>query len=214
MTRSRVARVAVAGVLAIAAAAAIAWWMGPERAPATTAGGGDASRPIVASASVGGPFELVDQTGLTVTDQTYRGSFTLVYFGFTFCPDVCPTELASMSRAMEILGDGSEQVVPILITIDPERDDVAAMADYVSLFHPRLVGLTGSVQQIADAAESYRVFYAKVEDPDMTYYLMDHSAFVYLMDPDGQNLAVFPPGTQPETMAEEMRRHLPSPAQS
>lgn len=157
-------------------------------------------------ALVGGPFELVAQDGTTVTEETFRGDYMLIYFGFTFCPDVCPTELQVMSAALDLLGDDAGKVQPILISIDPERDTVETMADYVRHFHPRLMGLTGTPEQIATAARAYRVYYAKAEDPDSsTGYTMDHSSIVYLMGPEGEFLAHFGPGTSPEKMAAKIR---------
>jgi protein SCO1 len=155
---------------------------------------------------IGGPFELVAHDGSVVTDESFRGSFMLIYFGFTYCPDVCPTELQVMSGALDLLGDNAEKVRPLLITIDPERDTVEAMAQYVSNFHPRLMGLSGTAEQIAAAASAYRVYYEKVEDPNSNAeYTMDHSSVVYLMDPDGSFVAHFGPGTGSEKMAEKIQ---------
>ncbi|MEQ9518263.1 MAG: SCO family protein [Parvibaculum sp.] len=153
-------------------------------------------------ALVGGPFELVAHTGKTVTQADFAGQYMLIYFGFTFCPDVCPTELQVMSSALDILGDEGANVTPILITIDPERDTVDAMARYVANFHPRLLGLTGTPEQIATAASAYRVYYQKVTDEaSAAAYTMDHSSVVYLMGPDGTFIKHFGPGTSPEKMA-------------
>jgi len=163
------------------------------------------------TALIGGPFSLVDQTGKPVTDADYRGRFMLVYFGFTFCPDVCPTELQAMTTALDQLGPDAGKVQPIFVTIDPERDTVAQVAPYVSMFHPRLVGLTGTKEQVADAARAYRVYYSKVPNKDdETYYTMDHSSFVYLMGPDGKFVEAFSHGTTPDKMAETIRAHLKS----
>jgi protein SCO1/2 len=157
-------------------------------------------------ALIGGPFELVDHAGAAVTDQTWADKPLLVFFGYTYCPDVCPTELSVISNAMDLLGDDTD-VVPLFITVDPARDTVQAMADYVGHFHPRMVGLTGTPEQIAAAAKAYRVYYAKGsgEGDD---YLMDHSSFVYLMDRDHRYLAHFPPNTDPEAMAKRIRELL------
>jgi protein SCO1/2 len=158
--------------------------------------------------SLGGPFTLVDQSGQTVTDQNFAGRWRLVYFGYAFCPDVCPTELGVMAAAVDLLGPQGDQVVPLFITIDPARDTPAALADYVTRFHPRLVGLTGSPEQVADVARKYRVYFAKAENRDMTTYLMDHSSFIYLVGPDGRVRELFRPGTAPETIAAALRRSL------
>jgi protein SCO1 len=161
------------------------------------------------AALIGGPFELVMQDGSTVTDETFKDELMLIYFGFTFCPDVCPTELQIMSTALDLVGEDAAQVRPILITIDPERDTVEAMAQYVAHFHPRMTGLTGTPEQIAAAAKAYRIYYERVEDPSSNAaYTMDHSSIVYLMDKDGQFITHFGPGTKPEKMADTIRAAL------
>lgn len=157
---------------------------------------------------LGGPFTLLDHTGRSVTEADFAGRYMLVYFGFTFCPDVCPTELGTMAAAIDELGEEGERVTPALVTIDPERDTPEALADYVSRFHPRMVGLTGTPEQIAAAARAYRVYYAKVSRPEMTQYLMDHSSFIYLVGPDGRVRALFRPQTPPEAIAEAVRGHM------
>lgn len=159
-------------------------------------------------AQVGGPFTLVNQDGETVTEETYRGKYMLIYFGFTFCPDVCPTELGFMTAALDQIGDKAEKVQPIFITIDPERDTPEVMARYVKLFSPRLVGLTGTPEQIDNVAKSYHVFYRKAEDEHSTDYTMDHSSIVFLMGPDGEYLKLFPPQTPPDKMAETIASHI------
>jgi len=164
--------------------------------------------PVVSSgvAQVGGPFTLVDQTGKSVTDKDLLGRYSLIYFGFTFCPVICPTELQVMAGAMDALGPKAENVTPILISIDPERDTPEVLAPYVKQFHPRLVGLTGTPEQIAVAAKAYRVYYNKVVDESSSAeYTMDHSSIVYLMDPQGKFVAFFPSGTAPEKMAERIQ---------
>jgi protein SCO1/2 len=158
--------------------------------------------------ALGGPFRLVNQTGRMVTEADFAGRFMLVYFGFTFCPDVCPTELGTMVAALDELGDAAARVVPVFITVDPERDTPEAMADYVARFDPRLIGLTGTPEQIAAAARAYRVFYAKVQRPEMTEYLMDHSSFIYLVGPNGRVRSLFRPQTSPEAMARAIRAQL------
>lgn len=167
-------------------------------------GGSSAGAP-----SVGGPFTLVNHHGETVTEQDFRGRFMLLYFGFTFCPDVCPTELGVMAAAVKALGEKGEQVTPVLITIDPERDTPEVMARYVALFHPRLVGLTGSPEQVDAAARAWHVYYAKVEDESVSEaYTMDHSSIVFLMGPGGEYLKLFRPQTPPDEMAREIAKYL------
>ncbi|MDE1172476.1 MAG: SCO family protein [Parvibaculaceae bacterium] len=158
---------------------------------------------------IGGPFRLTNQNGESVTEQNFQGKFMLVYFGYTFCPDVCPTELQIMTSALGELGTDASNVVPIFVTVDPEHDTVAVMADYVKHFSPRLVGLTGTAEQIAAAAKAYRVFYQKVTDDSATGgYSMDHSSIIYLMGPDGRFIEHFGPGTTPEQMAAGIRKYL------
>jgi cytochrome oxidase Cu insertion factor (SCO1/SenC/PrrC family) len=159
-------------------------------------------------ALIGGPFELVDQNGNRVTDQTFKGKLMLIYFGFTYCPDACPTALGVMSAAIDKLGPAGDRVVPILITVDPERDTPAVLKDYVSNFHPRMVGLTGTAEQIAQAAKVYRVFYQKAPGASSGEYLMDHTTLVYLMDENGKYITHFGPDATPDQMAEEIRKRL------
>ena len=157
---------------------------------------------------VGGPFELTDHTGQHRTDADYRGKFLLIYFGYMFCPDICPTDLQAMASAIDLLGESGELVQPLFITVDPERDTPARLATYVPAFHSRLVGLTGSASQIKKVAVAYKVYYAKVNDPRSTDYILDHSAFTYFVDSEGRYLGFFPPGTTAERMIEIVRPHL------
>jgi protein SCO1/2 len=151
--------------------------------------------------SLGGPFTLVDQAGRTVSEKDFAGRWMLVYFGYAYCPDVCPTELGVMAHAMDLLGARADRVVPVFITVDPARDTPAALADYVGRFHPRMQGLTGTPDQVAAAARQYRVYFSKVENRDTTGYLMDHSSFIYLVGPDGKVRALFRPEMKPEDIA-------------
>jgi len=151
--------------------------------------------------ALGGAFSLTDQTGQAVTERDYAGRWMLVYFGYAFCPDVCPTELGTMAAAMDSLGAAAERVTPVFISVDPQRDTPAALADYVPRFHPRLQGLTGTPEQIAEVARRYRVYYARVQRPDMTDYLMDHSSFIYLVGPDARVRSLFRPELRPEAIA-------------
>ncbi len=158
---------------------------------------------------VGGPFELVDHTGHISTERDFRGKLMLVYFGFTYCPDVCPTDLQAIGLAMDRLGSDADNVQPLFITVDPERDTSQHLADYVSLFHPRLIGLTGSPDAIRKAADAYKVYSAKVPlGKDRGDYTVDHTAFIYLMDRNGDYLGFFPPGTSADRMVEIIRPHL------
>jgi cytochrome oxidase Cu insertion factor (SCO1/SenC/PrrC family) len=154
---------------------------------------------------IGGPFALIDQNGMRRTNADFRGKLMLVYFGFTYCPDVCPTDLLQMTLAMDQLGQAGEMVQPVFITVDPERDTAEHLRGYMSLFHPRFVGLTGDAIAIQAAAGAYRVYYKKVERDDSSDYTVDHSAFIYLMGRDGEYLGFFPPGTSAERIAETIR---------
>jgi protein SCO1/2 len=159
------------------------------------------------NASVGGPFTLVDQDGAVVTEQDFAGRLMLVYFGYTFCPDVCPTTLQTMSVAMEQLGDDAKDVAFVFVTLDPKRDTVAQMKRYVDLFEPGPVGLTGSDEQVAAAAKAYRVYY-NANDEQGDDYLVDHSSFIYLMDREGRYLSHFGPTATPEEMAGKIEEAL------
>lgn len=153
--------------------------------------------------SIGGPFTLVDQRGETRRDSDFRGRYMLVYFGYTFCPDICPTTLQSMVTALDGLEpELQERITPILITIDPERDTPERLAEYVASFHPRLQGLTGQPEQVAAAARAYRIYFAKAAgDGSTTDYLMDHSSIIFLMDPEGAYVTHFSHQTPPQKMA-------------
>lgn len=162
-------------------------------------------------ALIGGPFKLTDHHGKTVTDQDFRGKFMLVFFGYTYCPDICPTELQVMATALNSLGAEGERITPAFVTVDPQRDTPEQLANYVQSFHPRLVGLTGSAEEIAAVAKAYRVYYAKADGGDTAAdYLMDHSAFVYLMGPDGKYVTHFPYGVTADKMAAELSKQLAS----
>jgi cytochrome oxidase Cu insertion factor (SCO1/SenC/PrrC family) len=162
-------------------------------------------------ALIGGPFTLTNQKGERVTEETFRGKYMLISFGYTSCPDVCPAELQLMANAMDLLGAKSEKVTPIFITVDPERDTVPHIAAYVENFHPRMVGLTGSAEEIKAAASAYRVYYAKAEGASTAGgYLMDHSTFIYLMDPQGQYVTHFPYSTTREKLADGIAKAIGS----
>lgn len=159
--------------------------------------------------TIGGPFRLTDHTGERRSDRDFRGRLVLLYFGFTFCPDVCPTDLWSMSEAVRDLGEDGDEVELLFVTLDPGRDTVDHLSGYVPLFHPRLIGLTGSDEEIAAVADAYRVYYSKARlcdgDDD---YTVDHSAFIYLLDRDGSYVGFFPPMTSPDRIAEIVRLRL------
>jgi protein SCO1/2 len=157
---------------------------------------------------IGGPFDLIDQTGRRRTDADLRGKLLLLYFGYTYCPDVCPTDLMAIAAAVDQLGPAGENIQPLFITIDPERDTVEQLAGYVGAFHSRLIGLTGPPEQIRKAALAYKVFYARVPAPDGTDYAIDHTSFIYLVGRDGKYLGFFPPNTPAERLVEIVHQHL------
>jgi cytochrome oxidase Cu insertion factor (SCO1/SenC/PrrC family) len=162
---------------------------------------------------IGGPFALTDQNGTRRTDADFRGKLMLVYFGFTYCPDICPADLQAIGLALDKLGHDGERVQPLFVTVDPERDTAEHLAEYVPLFHPRLIGLTGSLEAVRRAADAYKVYFAKVPTgKEASDYTVDHTAFIYLMDRDGNYLGFFPPGTTADRMAETIRPRLAEPA--
>jgi len=195
---SRLAAI-VAGV-AIAVVVVLAWrhYLAP---PAATVSRGP---------TIGGPISLVDQDGKPVTGADFRGHFVLVYFGYTFCPDVCPTSLSTMADAIDLLGEDGKKVIPVFITVDPERDTPEQLKMYVSHFHPRMVGLTGTLEQVKAAAKAYRVYFAKVHEDgaDADDYVMDHTSIIYLMGPDGTFRAHFSYDAGPEAIAKRIREFL------
>ena len=171
------------------------------------------SPPVQQSSSdvpIGGPFEMVDHTGKTVTDKTYLGKHMLVYFGFTYCPDICPTELQVIANALDQLSPAElREIKPLFVTVDPERDTVAEMAGYVEHFHDELTGLTGSVEQVSQMADAYRVWFKKMDDEESTAgYTMEHTNIVYLMGPDGKYRDHFTFNVKADEMAERISSRL------
>ena len=158
-------------------------------------------------ADVGGPFQLTDQHGKRTGDQDFRGRYMLIYFGYSFCPDVCPTTLAVIAQALDKLGDRSHQVVPVFITIDPERDTPKVLADYMKAFGPSFVGLTGSAAEIKDVEKRYRVYAVKKPLPGGSYG-MDHSSVIYLMGPDGKMVSFYDEAVSPDELAKDLRAKI------
>ena len=156
-------------------------------------------------APVGGPFDLIDQAGRRRTDVDFRGKLVLLYFGYTHCPDVCPTELQALSLALDMLGPAGAAVQPLFITLDPERDTPTHLADYVTAFHPRLVALTGPNADIRKVALAYKVYFARNSLTHGGDYAVDHTGFIYLVGKDGRYLGFLPPGSSPEQIAEAVR---------
>jgi protein SCO1 len=159
------------------------------------------------TALIGGPFSLSDTEGKRVADSDFRGKFMLVFFGYTHCPDVCPTELQNMADMLAKLGNGAKEVAPVFISVDPARDTPEALSAYIRNFSPQIVGLTGSPDEIASVAKAYRVYFKKA-DGGADNYTVDHSVFVYLMDREGKYLTHFMFNTPPDTMAAAVKKYL------
>lgn len=157
------------------------------------------------TAPVGGPFTLPDSGGRSRSLGEFRGKVVLLYFGYTSCPDVCPTDLQVIARAIELLGTDGDGVQPIFVTLDPERDTPEVMGAYASAFHPRFVALRGTEDQVRGVATAYKTFFEKVTPPGSGTYFIDHTAFTYLLDRTGAYVAFIPPGTNAERMAAMVR---------
>jgi protein SCO1/2 len=164
-------------------------------------------RGVAAPASIGGPFQLTDQSGQAVTDKAMLGKPTLIFFGFTHCPDICPTSLFEMSEVLRAMGKDADRVNAYFVSVDPERDTAATMKDYLSSFDPHLKGLTGTPDAVAKVISSYRVYAKKVPLKDGDY-TMDHTALIYLMDRDGKFIAPFNLKRKPEEAALDLKRYL------
>ena len=154
---------------------------------------------------LGGPFSLTDQNGQQRSDSEFRGKYMLVFFGYTFCPDVCPTTLAVMAAALDKMGAGADRIVPIFISIDPDRDKPEVLKAYLSAFGPRFVGLTGTEDEIAATAKAYRV-YVQAHKDDGANYTVDHSGVVYLMDKSGAFLANYSLDASPDKLAADLTK--------
>jgi cytochrome oxidase Cu insertion factor (SCO1/SenC/PrrC family) len=157
---------------------------------------------------IGGPFTLTDHSGRRRSDSEFRGKLMLIYFGYTTCPDICPTDLMTIAQAIDALGALGEAVQPIFITVDPERDTVPRLADYVSSFHPRLIGLTGTPAEIRNVALAYKAYYVKRETEHGEDYTIDHTGVTYLVGRDGRYLGFVPPQTNAERLVEVIRGQL------
>lgn len=158
---------------------------------------------MMAAAPIGGPFTLVDHNGRTVTDQTFRGRWMLVFFGYTRCPDACPMALSEMSQALDALGPLAERVQPLFVSVDTERDTPETMRGFFDAFDPRILGLAGSAEQVAAAARAYRAFYRRVDQG--SDYTMDHSTLLYVMGPDGRYVTAFNHQTGGDVVGQRLR---------
>ncbi|HLW29055.1 MAG TPA: SCO family protein [Kiloniellales bacterium] len=199
----RAAIIFAVGLLILIVGLALPWWL--QR-------GSDGGVSMVGEPAIGGSFELVDQHGNTLRDTDFHGRYVLIFFGYTYCPDFCPQTLLTVTEALDRLEEAApakaEEVVPVFVTIDPERDTVEAMAAYAEHFHEDLIALTGTPEQIDAAAKAYRVYYRKAEDESLNDYLMDHSTFVFLMDPEGKYIAHYTHGTKAEDMAASLQEQI------
>lgn len=185
---SILALVAVVVVAALAIGSRLWVWQGNDHTSAT--------------AAIGGPFTLVNGDGNTVTDKDFLGKWMLIYFGYTFCPDVCPTSLSTVANAMDKLDPAvAAKLVPVFITVDPARDTPPVVKDYAAAFHPSMVGLTGSPDQIAAISKEYKVYAARAKGGDDDSYTVDHSSILYLVGPDGRFVTHFPHGTTADDLA-------------
>jgi protein SCO1/2 len=160
---------------------------------------------------IGGPFTLADQYGKRRSLDDFRGKLVLLYFGYTYCPDVCPTDLLAMGQLVKTLGVDGDKMQLIFVTLDPERDTQELLRDYVAAFHPRFVALRGSEDEVRRVATSYKIYFEKVRPPGSSTYLIDHMAFIFLLDRSGKYVAFFPPGTSAERMAVMVREFLAQP---
>ncbi|MFO1070964.1 MAG: SCO family protein [Geminicoccaceae bacterium] len=200
MDRRTLALLAAKVVAVLVIGAALWLWLSPfgrEQTP---------SAAVTGTVPIGGAFSLVDQDGKRITEQDFRGRWMLVYFGYTFCPDACPLSLTHMAEALDLLPPATaDKVVPVLITVDPERDTVAVLKDYVGAFSPRLVGLTGTPAEVQPVLKAWKVYARKAEPAADGSYLMDHSTFIYLMAPDGAYAAHFGHDATPEQIAGQIK---------
>ena len=164
-------------------------------------------RNVAAPIAIGGPFQMTDQTGQTVTEKSLQGRPTLIFFGFTHCPDICPTSLFEISEVLRAMGEDADRVNAYFVSVDPERDNTAAMKDYLSSFESHLKGLTGDPDAVAKMLSAFRVYARKVPLKDGDY-TMDHTALVYLMDRDGKFVAPFNLKRTPMEAAADLKRYL------
>jgi len=158
----------------------------------------------------GGPFTMVDHNGVSKSERDFFGRYLLLYFGYTYCPDICPTHLQRLAVALDELGPSAAQLTPVFVTVDPVRDNVEHLKDYVSAFHPRLIGLTGSEAQVRAITKAYRVHRAKVPGAGEDDYLVSHSSTIFLMGPNGEFVTLFPHDTASDRIVVILRKHLSS----
>ena len=192
-------------LIVFAAALLLAAGLGYMRFTAAPAGN-------LSGSSLGGPFSLIDQDGKAVTDKAFAGRYRLMYFGYTFCPDVCPTDVGLIARGLQAYAakhpERAEKVAPIFITVDPGRDTPAALKPFVAAFHPRLIGLTGSTAQVDAVKKAYGIYSRQVATSDPANYLVDHFAVIYLFGPDGAPIAFVPHGSSAQDVTAMLTDHV------
>ncbi|WP_417620781.1 SCO family protein [Parasphingorhabdus sp.] len=178
--------------------------------PAPDNGASGAAEPPLAGAKIGGTFTLTNQDGVKTSEEQFKGQYRIIYFGYSYCPDVCPIDLANIMLGLKQAEKDNpaliEKIQPIFISVDPERDTPAVLKQYVSAFHPRLIGLTGSADEIAAVAKKYLIIYDIRKDEGSTEYLVDHSRQAYLFGPEGEPLALLPYDGTPQDVADEIAR--------
>lgn len=215
--KKRLLRTALLSLAALAAGGGIALYQisagkGPAADTGKNSGAAKAGVMNVAGADIGGPFTLIDPSGSTVTEKNFDGQFKLIYFGFTYCPAICPTELQKISQVVRRMEEEKPELAarlqPLFITVDPERDTPAVMGEYVKLFHPRLAGLTGSPEQIEAVKKVYRIFSSKVQTAEMSEYTVDHSSFIYLTDPQNRLAGIYRMQDDAASVFEDVRRQM------
>lgn len=194
MSKSLTLFVGLAGLALVAIIAFFQMSGSVSQSPSVTSSG---------KALIGGHFSLIDHTGKRVSEKDFLGQYLLVYFGYTYCPEVCPTTLQSISNAMDLLGEQADDVTPLFITVDPERDNREQLAEYVSNFHKRTVGLTGTKDELREVSKAYRVYIKKVISEDAVDF--DHSSLTFLMDRDGTYITHFAYGVQGDVMAKKIK---------
>jgi len=190
MMKKHLLRILVILILGLGTAAAIAAYQIQTEGHQSLAQYKKTETSIIAK-DFGGDFTLMNQDGETVTQDNFANQWRMIYFGFTYCPAICPTELQKMTQALNALGNKADQIQPLFISVDPERDTIEVMKNYTALFHPRLTGLTGSLEQVEVAKNAYKIYAAKVLDETMSDYTVDHSSFIYFLDPENNLRAIF-----------------------
>jgi len=195
--KKRLIRIAILSIIALTVVGVSVYLQKPEH-----------SIDSVVAKNFGGSFELTDHTGKTVTDKDFENQWRMIYFGFTYCPAICPTELQRMATVLKKLDDTGADITPLFITIDPERDTADVMKDYVELFHPRMMGLTGTPTQIDAVKKAYKIYANKVQDEAMNDYTMDHSSFIYFIDANNNLIRIFKMDDTIEHMVNVIRKHM------